>query len=78
MSHLNLNYNQIINLNGAKLPQSLSHLLLANNQIQKIEDIDSLHALEKLDLSFNYLSYLEGLKLPENLKQISFDHNLLE
>ena len=80
------NKSKSLNLNGCGLvaiPAEISELIwlkelnLSNNQISKIEGLDSLLNLSELDLSDNRILKIEGLDSLWNLSKLNLDRNLI-
>jgi Leucine-rich repeat (LRR) protein len=48
----------------------LQELYLAENKIQRVENLEHLKRLETLDLSFNYLEVVENLAGLDSLQEL--------
>ena len=55
---------------------NLKHLILSFNEIHKIEGLEDLLLLERLELGFNLIKR-EGLRGLENLKKVELNNNLI-
>ncbi|XP_046662673.1 dynein regulatory complex subunit 3 [Homalodisca vitripennis] len=67
ITHLRLEFLNILRIDHLWMMTSLTKLQLANNIIEKIENLDALVNLKDLDLSFNRIKVIENL---ENLEKI--------
>lgn len=74
---LDLSLKGVLHISGLRLPTNLRHLKIAQNHIQKIENLDSLVKLEHLDLSFNEINKIENLDLLTNLTLLNLAGNLI-
>uniref|UniRef100_A0A4W4FCZ7 Guanylate kinase-like domain-containing protein n=1 Tax=Electrophorus electricus TaxID=8005 RepID=A0A4W4FCZ7_ELEEL len=73
--HLSIAHNKISHISGLdKLP--LRHLSLRGNLIKKIENLQTLWALQFLDLSYNRIQSLSGLQNLHLLGSINLESNL--
>ncbi|XP_026884882.2 leucine-rich repeat and guanylate kinase domain-containing protein isoform X1 [Electrophorus electricus] len=74
--HLSIAHNKISHISGLdKLP--LRHLSLRGNLIKKIENLQTLWALQFLDLSYNRIQSLSGLQNLHLLGSINLESNLI-
>ncbi|KAJ8007240.1 hypothetical protein DPEC_G00115490 [Dallia pectoralis] len=74
LTHLSLAHNKISRISGLDaLP--LKDLCLRGNQIEKIENMDTLRALQVLDLSLNRISSLLGLQNLCLLSSVNLESN---
>lgn len=65
LTSLNVSFNQLIMVNGEDLPQTLTNLVLEDNQIEVFSNIASLKNLTSLNLNANKLQ-----KLPFGIRNI--------
>lgn len=74
LSRLSLRYNHISKIkNIESLP--LKYLNLSNNQIFRIENLETLSWLREIDLSCNWISSLQGLEKHHLLESINVNNN---
>ncbi|XP_045568071.1 leucine-rich repeat and guanylate kinase domain-containing protein-like, partial [Salmo salar] len=76
LTHLSLAHNKISCISGLdKLP--IKDLCLRGNQIEKIENVETLRTLQVLDLSLNRITSLSGLQNLHLLGSINLESNLI-
>ncbi|XP_038843611.1 leucine-rich repeat and guanylate kinase domain-containing protein-like [Salvelinus namaycush] len=76
LTHLSLAHNKISCISGLdNLP--IKDLCLRGNQIEKIENVETLRTLQVLDLSLNRITSLSGLQNLHLLGSINLERNLI-
>ena len=75
LTHLQLSYKNIVEIDNLKGMEKLVKLQLDNNIITKISNLNELVHLEWLDLSFNLIEKIEGLDKLTKLTDLSLYSN---
>jgi Leucine-rich repeat (LRR) protein len=75
LTHLDLSYNNLLDLSHITLPTLLTTLNLSNNNLWRIDNLQSLTKLSTLDLSNNHLVYI-NINIPSLIRINLLGNNL--
>ena len=75
LTHLDLSYNNLLDLSHITLPTLLTTLNLSNNNLWRVDNLQSLTRLSNLDLSNNHLVYI-NINIPSLVRINLLGNNL--